>query len=152
MPQAGWAETLAHRSVEIVSATLCSAGPTLANMTVLEQPPRLSFSSIVSGEERNGTWPFPGAREEGCGAVSQPSSGIPMMGGEWPNTLGSTQAKGLLSGVGGGVGGGECGRWCSGRPQCHHRWRCAVAARPYLWWRCHGSTSHASTSHGNQDS
>ena len=48
----------------MVSATLCSEGLILANITVLELPPRLSFSSIVSGEERKGTWPFPVAQEQ----------------------------------------------------------------------------------------
>eukprot|EP00760_Papus_ankaliazontas_P003277 PhM_4_TR11528/c0_g1_i1/m.92882 len=45
----------AKRSVEMVSLTLRSEGPQLANMTVLLLPPRESLSSFVSGDERYGT-------------------------------------------------------------------------------------------------
>eukprot|EP00906_Rhabdomonas_costata_P034734 RCo048851 len=49
----------ANLRVEIVSATLRSAGPMLATITVLEFPPRESFSSMVSGLLRYGMCSFP---------------------------------------------------------------------------------------------
>jgi hypothetical protein len=50
------ADLLAYLSVLIVSSKFQSAGPTLATMTVLVLPPKLSCNSRVSLESLQGAW------------------------------------------------------------------------------------------------